>query len=483
MEAVLSIEGLTVDLPPDSERRHAVERLDLRIGRDEILCIVGESGSGKSVTAQSILGLLPKNRLPVSAGAIRYGGEDLLTLSPPALRRLRGASIAMIFQEPMAALNPVLTVGRQIAEAIAAHQLVTRREMHARIEALLDSVGLPDPSSLRRAYPHNLSGGQRQRVMIAMALALSPDLLIADEPTTALDVTTQMQILRLLKSIQAQRHMGILFITHDFGVVAEIADRVAVMRHGCKVEEGDVGQVLTHPVHHYTRALIAAVPRLEATREQLRADAPVVLRSIGLCKTYGSVRTLFRPSRRVVAVDGVDLSVRRGETLGIVGESGSGKSTLARMIVRLIRPDAGRIDFHGTDLSRLSRRGMLPFRRRMQMVFQDPFGSLNPRWTVGDIVAAGPVAHGVPRAAAIRRAAALLELVGLDANAIGRYPHEFSGGQRQRIGIARALALDPELLIADEPVSALDVSVQAQVLALLELASAQAGPGDVADHP
>jgi peptide/nickel transport system ATP-binding protein len=467
-DAVLAIEGLTVTLPEGADRRHAVEDFSLSVGRDEIVCIVGESGSGKSVTAQAILGLLPKGQLRATGGAIRYGGQDLLQLPAPALRRLRGARISMIFQEPMAALNPVLTVGDQIGEAIRAHETVRTPELHHRIELLLASVKLPDPPTLRRVYPHHLSGGQRQRVMIAMALALSPDLLIADEPTTALDVTTQAQILRLLKEIQAQRHMGILFITHDFGVVVEIGDRVAVMRQGRLVEQGPTRQMLDDPQHPYTRSLIAAVPRLTAKRAPPRGDAETVLRITGLAKTYVSARSLFRPARRVVAVDGVSLTIRRGETLGIVGESGSGKSTLARLIVRLIRPDAGVIDFHGTDLRPLSRRALRPFRKRLQMVFQDPFGSLNPRWRVGDIIAAGPVAQGESRAAALRRAAELLELVGLDATSIRRFPHEFSGGQRQRIGIARALALEPELLIADEPVSALDVSVQAQVLDLLE---------------
>ena len=465
-EPVLSIEGLRVELPEGAERKFAVDGLDLRVGHNEIVCLVGESGSGKSVTAQAILGLLPKRMLTVSAGAIRYGGEDLTRLPAEALRRLRGARISMIFQEPMAALNPVLTVGAQIAEAIRAHERVSPSACDMRIEALLDDVGLPDPPLLRRAYPHHLSGGQRQRVMIAMALALAPDLLIADEPTTALDVTTQAQILQLLRRIQAARQMGILFITHDFGVVADIADRVAVMRWGCKVEEGTARQVLKSPAHEYTRGLIAAVPKLAAGPSRMPGDAPVLLEVVGLRKTYAG-RRLFGPARRVAAVDGVDLVLRRGETLGIVGESGSGKSTVARLIVRLIAPDGGSIRFAGTDLAPLGRRALRPFRHRVQMVFQDPFGSLNPRWTVGDIIAAGPVAQGVRRADARARAAEWLQLVGLDASAARRYPHEFSGGQRQRIGIARALALEPELLIADEPVSALDVSVQAQVLALL----------------
>jgi peptide/nickel transport system ATP-binding protein len=415
------------------------------------------------------MGLLPPGRLIASAGVIRYGGDDLLKLPMSQMRRLRGARISMIFQEPMAALNPVKTVGYQIAEAILAHEPMRRAALNARIETLLVQVGLPDPPLLRRAYPHNLSGGQRQRVMIAMALALAPDLLIADEPTTALDVTTQMQILQLLKALQRQRHMAVLFITHDFGVVAEIADRVAVLHRGKKVEEGRTRDVLTTPRHSYTQALIAAVPRLATNRSSVASDgAPVMLRTQALVKTYGLSRSLFRPTRQVRAVSGVSLSIRRGETLGIVGESGSGKTTLARLIVRLFKPDSGVIDFDGADLAPLGRAALRPYRRRIQMVFQDPFGSLNPRWTVGDIIAAGPVAQGLPRREALERAAGLLELVGLEPSAMRRFPHEFSGGQRQRIGIARALAVEPELLVADEPVSALDVSVQAQVLALLD---------------
>ncbi|MGH7153836.1 MAG: ATP-binding cassette domain-containing protein, partial [Acetobacteraceae bacterium] len=378
---VLSIQGLTIDLPPGSDRPHAVQNLDLSVNHGEVVCLVGESGSGKSVTAQSVLGLLPPGRLIVSAGAIRYRDRDVLTLTGTELRRLRGARISMIFQEPMAALNPVVTVGKQIAEAIRTHEWIAKRPLRRRIESLLESVGLPEPALLRRAYPHNLSGGQRQRVMIAMALALSPDLLIADEPTTALDVTTQMQILRLLKQIQSQRQMGILFITHDFGVVAEIADRVAVLRHGVKVEEGPVRQVLTEPTHSYTKTLIAAVPRLVASAPSVPTRAEIVLRTQGLMKTYGLGRRVLRAGRQVRAVHNVDIEIHRGETLGVVGESGSGKTTLARLIVRLLRPDDGTIDFCGTDVAKLGRGALRPFRGRIQMVFQDPFGSLNPRWT------------------------------------------------------------------------------------------------------
>jgi peptide/nickel transport system ATP-binding protein len=328
-------------------------------------------------------------------------------------------------------------------------------------------VGLPDPERLRRAWPHRLSGGQRQRVMIAMALALGPDILIADEPTTALDVTTQAQILALIRRIQAERRMGVLLITHDFGVVAEVADRVAVMQHGRIVEIGPVAQILQAPEHPYTRSLIAAVPRLVAAPKPVLVDAPVVLEAEQVSKTFRQRSWIPGRGTEVAAVRNVSLALRRGETVGIVGESGSGKSTFARCVVRLLDPDGGAIRLDGTDIVKLGRRALRPHRRRIQMVFQDPYASLNPRRRVGDIIAAGPLAHGVPRAEAERRARELLALVGLDAASAGRYPHEFSGGQRQRIGLARALAMQPEVLVADEPVSALDVSVQAQVLALL----------------
>jgi peptide/nickel transport system ATP-binding protein len=327
------------------------------------------------------------------------------------------------------------------------------------VRDLIDAVNLPDPDRIAKSYPHMLSGGQRQRVMIAMALALEPAVLIADEPTTALDVTTQMQILQLIRDIQQRRGTGVLFITHDFGVVAEIADHVAVMQAGRIVEQGDADAVLNRPQHPYTKSLIAAVPHRAASARAAMGGEPVVeLQAVR--KTYAN--------RSKPAVADADLLVRRGETLGLVGESGSGKSTLARCIVRLVQPESGKILFHGQDLRLLSRRGWQPIRRHIQMVFQDPFASLNPRRRVGVIIAEGPMTHGMPRKQAMARARELLALVQLDPSAADRFPHEFSGGQRQRIGIARALALQPELLIADEPVSALDVSVQAQILALLE---------------
>ena len=466
--ALLVVQDLSVALPAWADRAHAVTGLSLELQRNEILCVVGESGSGKSVLARSIMGLLPAPHVRVTAGRVVFDGENLLEAAPARLRAIRGARIAMIFQEPMTALNPLMTIGRQIDEMVEIHLSLPRREREARIVALLEEVRLDDPQRIMRAYPHELSGGQRQRAMIAMALILEPAILIADEPTTALDVTTQAQILALVKELQRKHQTGVLFITHDFGVVAEIADRVAVMQHGILVEHGAAEQVLNRPQHPYTRSLIAAVPALAPRKRLETEEPPVFLEARGLTKSFGSGPSWFsRKDRRVHAVKAVDLAVRRGRTLGLVGESGSGKSTLARCIIRLIEPDAGSIRLGGVDLSLLSRRQLRPHRKHIQMVFQDPFGSLNPRLTVVQLIAQGPMTHGVPKDAALAIARDLLKLVRLDPAAADRFPHEFSGGQRQRIGIARALALKPDVLVADEPVSALDVSVQAQVLHLL----------------
>jgi peptide/nickel transport system ATP-binding protein len=467
-EPLLSIEGLTVDLPPNADRPHAVEDVTLTLHRDEILCVVGESGSGKSVMSRAVLGLYPSRHVRPSAGRIMYRGENLLAVSPEALRALRGNRIAMIFQEPMTALNPVMTIGRQIDEVLERHGFGAPKARRERVLELLAAVKLPDPAQVLRVYPHQLSGGQRQRAMIAMALSLEPDVLIADEPTTALDVTTQAQILALIKEIQSRQRMGVLFITHDFGVVAEIADSIAVMQAGRVVEHGPAEQILGRPTEPYTRALLAAVPRLTPVARKQFAGGPVVLEVKNLTKTYRTGGGIFGGrGRSVDALRSVSFSLRRGETLGIVGESGSGKSTVARCVTRLLDPDAGEVRLDGIDIARLGRRALRPLRRRMQMVFQDPYGSLNPRRTVGQLIAEGPIVHGEPAASAYRRALELLELVGLDPKSAGRFPHEFSGGQRQRVGLARALALEPGILIADEPVSALDVSVQAQVLRLI----------------
>ncbi|MDA9406341.1 ABC transporter ATP-binding protein [Bradyrhizobium sp. CCBAU 45384] len=466
VEPILSIEQLTLALPAGADRTFAVEDVSLALHAREILCVVGESGSGKSVCASAAMGLLPHAIRPV-AGAIRFEGRDLLRLAPAEWRTLRGRRIAMIFQEPMTALNPVIRIGGQIMESFEAHEQLTPPERQERVRALLEEVGLRDPERIIHSYSHQLSGGQRQRAMIAMALALEPSVLVADEPTTALDVTTQAQILRLIRDIQQRRGMAVLFITHDFGVVADIADRVAVMEKGRVVEQGPVEDVLTRPRDPYTRRLLAAVPGGVPPQRTPVKDEPIACATIGLAKTYrGS--GWFRAQTDVAAVKDVSFEIRRGETLGLVGESGSGKSTIGRLVMRLTDADAGVVRIGELDFSKAHGARLRAARKHIQMVFQDPFASLNPRRRVGRIIADGPIAHGVPPAQAFTRAEELLALVGLDPAAVRRFPHEFSGGQRQRIGIARALALDPEVLVADEPVSALDVSVQAQVLALLE---------------
>ncbi len=464
--AILRVEDLTVDLPSSADRVHAVREVSFDLRKGEILCIVGESGSGKSVTAQAAMGLLPPEVQP-SKGRILFENRDVLTMSRPELRSLRGSRMSMIFQEPMTALNPVMRVGDQIREVFRYHAVRDRREQDKRAVELFEAVGLPDPRHLMHSYPFQLSGGQRQRVMIAMALALDPALLIADEPTTALDVTTQAQILRLVKRLQRERDMGVLFITHDFGVVAEIADRVGVMEQGRLVELDTVAKVLKDPQAPYTRKLIGAVPRLVPPPPRDFESGGEILSCRSLDKVYKSRKGLFFKGREVHAAHQVTFSIRSGETLGLVGESGSGKSTVGRCLVRLIEADGGEILYDGADIRPLKGAALRPYRKSVQMIFQDPYASLNPRHKVGRIISDGPVIHGLSREKAMERARELLRLVHLDPSAVDRYPHEFSGGQRQRIGIARALALEPKLIVADEPVSALDVSVQAQVLDLL----------------
>jgi peptide/nickel transport system ATP-binding protein len=463
--SVLDVKNLTIRLPIGGDRPEAVSDVSFTVEKQEILCLVGESGSGKSVIAQAVMGLLPKT-LPVSGGKVSLEGEDLLAAGERRLRELRGARMSMIFQEPMTALNPVMRCGTQIDEVLAIHTREDDGARKKRILQLLREVALPDPGRIVASYPHQLSGGQRQRIMIAMALALEPALLIADEPTTALDVTTQAQILNLVLELQKKHGMGVLFITHDFGVVAEIAHRVAVLREGRLVELGAKLEVLQRPQHDYTRMLIRAVPTLEPHARDTRAEAPVVLETRQLSKTYGT-RGWFGPRREVRAAAEVSLEVRKGQTLGIVGESGSGKSTVARCIVRLIEPSGGEIRLQGRDIAALRPGKLRPLRSKIQIVFQDPYRSLNPRRSVGEAIIEGPVNYGMPRSAALERARRLLALVQMDPASLDRYPHQFSGGQRQRICIARALAMEPELLVADEAVSALDVSVQAQVLGLL----------------
>ncbi|HZR85825.1 MAG TPA: ABC transporter ATP-binding protein [Bradyrhizobium sp.] len=472
--AAVSIKNLKIALPPGADRAHAVDGVSFDLLPGKILCVVGESGSGKSMCAHALLGLLPEN-VRAEAGQIVFEGEDLLKLDDAGWRKLRGRHIAMVFQEPMTALNPLMRIGEQIAEMFEAHNLLSLKERRQRALGLLREVGLPDPERSMRAYPHQLSGGQRQRAMIAMALALEPAVLVADEPTTALDVTTQAQILKLIRELQRRRNMAVMFITHDFGVVAEIADSVVVLQHGKVVEQGAADDVLLRPQAPYTRALLAAVPSMQPPPRALLNNRSKAVEVIGLDKTYVSSGGWFQPERRVQAAKEVNFAILQGETVGLVGESGSGKSSVARLIMRLIEPDRGTVRVGEADFTAMSGQELRSARSRIQMIFQDPFASLNPRRKIGSIITGGPIAHGKDPKAAREHARELLELVGLNANALERYPHEFSGGQRQRIGIARALALEPDVIVADEAVSALDVSVQAQVLKLLEDLKARLG--------
>ncbi|MFD1198079.1 ABC transporter ATP-binding protein [Brucella gallinifaecis] len=466
---VLEIQNLQIALPKGADRPFALQDLTLSIKPGEIVCLVGESGSGKSLSAGAIMRLLPEPHVRVTNGSIRLEGTDLFSLNETEMKKLRGNRIGMIFQEPMTALNPQKTVGWQIDEVLRLHTSLNRKERRAAVLDMLDEVKIPDPESAYNAYPHQISGGQRQRVMIAMALILKPRLIIADEPTTALDVTTQAQILKLIRDLQREHNTGILFITHDFGVVAEIADRVAVLRLGELVEEGPAGEVLNHPQHPYTKALIASVPALTPPAVKTSVESqPVILKAENLYKTFKAQGGFFSGKRRAVpAVKDLSFILRQEETLGVVGESGSGKTTVSRIVTRLLEADSGRVDVNGRDFLSATAREVRNMRKDIQMVFQDPMASLNPRRRVVDLIAQGPIVHGVPKKQAHEKARELLELVELSPAAADRFPHEFSGGQRQRIGIARALALEPRIIVADEPVSALDVSVQAQVLRLL----------------
>ncbi len=445
----------------------AVKRVSFALNRGETLALVGESGSGKSVSALSILQLLPYPHARHPGGSIRLRGEELLGAAPGRLREVRGNQIAMVFQEPMTSLNPLHSIEKQIGETLWLHKGLSGAKRRLRILELLDLVGLPDAAHRLNALPHELSGGQRQRVMIAMALANDPDILIADEPTTALDVTIQAQILKLLKELQTKFGMAILFITHDLGIVRKMADRVCVMRAGEVVETSTVADIFANPRHPYTRQLLAAEPKGEPPPEV--DDAPEVAASEGLKVWFPLKRGLLgRVVDHVRAVDGVSASVREGQTLGVVGESGSGKTTFGLALLRLLSSQ-GAIRFGGQRIDGLPNKTLRPLRKGMQIVFQDPFGSLSPRLSVGEIVEEGLLVHGLAgdRAARRDRIAQALEEVGLDPATQDRYPHEFSGGQRQRIAIARALALQPRLLVLDEPTSALDVSVQAQIVDLL----------------
>ncbi|MDB5514588.1 MAG: transporter related, partial [Tardiphaga sp.] len=445
----------------------AVDHISFEIRRGECVALVGESGSGKSVSALSILKLLPYPTASHPSGSIHFKGRELIDLSERDIRSIRGNDISIIFQEPMTSLNPLHTIEAQIGEILLLHGGLRGTMARARILELLTQVGIPDPETRLKSYPHQLSGGQRQRVMIAMALANEPDLLIADEPTTALDVTVQAQILALLAEIRARLGMSLLFITHDLGIVRRIADVVCVMNDGKIVEQGPVEQVFTSPKHSYTRALLAAEPKPDPAPP--RPDAAVVMSASDLKVWFPVKRGLLRSTvGHIKAVDGVSLAVRKGETLGVVGESGSGKTTLGLALLRLIS-SRGPIVFLGKDIQGLPFKEMRPFRRDMQIVFQDPFGALSPRMSVGDIVAEGLSVHQPSLSAADREARVVKALtdVGLKPDVRFRYPHEFSGGQRQRISIARAAVLEPSFLVLDEPTSALDMLFQAQMVDLL----------------
>ncbi|MFC4626133.1 ABC transporter ATP-binding protein [Daeguia caeni] len=460
---VLDVDNLVVTLPSGTP---VLRNVSFDIRKGETVCLVGESGSGKSVTSLTAMGLLPKNALQVKSGAIRLNGQDLLQLSPSEMKKMRATRISMIFQEPMTALNPVMRVGEQITEVLDIHTTMSAAEKRAKVINIMEQVHLPDVERIYQSYPHQLSGGQRQRIMIAMALILEPVVLIADEPTTALDVTTQKQILSLIAELQEKHGTAVLFITHDMGVVAEIADRVCVMRSGEIVERGTIRQVLSDPQQQYTRDLLASVPSLipRPARELRKREAVIEVRDLGMTYRSGG---LFSRKPGVKASREVSFTLQPGRTLGIVGESGSGKTTVARSIMRLIEPTEGEIIVDGQDIAHLGKRAMKPFRKKLQVVFQDPFRSLNPRWTIEQSLTEGPLNYGVPYEEAVAEAKRLLKIVSLPEDALKRYPHQFSGGQRQRIAIARAVALRPDILVADEAVSALDVSVQAQVLELL----------------
>jgi len=466
-KTLLSVRDLSIAFGSGAREVLAVDKVSFDVAAGETLALVGESGSGKSVTALSVMKLLPYPAAHHPSGSIKFKGHELLTMKENQIRKVRGNDITIIFQEPMTSLNPLHTIEKQIGEILLIHQGLTGDKARNRIIDLLDQVGIVDPAARLGSYPHQLSGGQRQRVMIAMALANEPDLLIADEPTTALDVTVQAQILKLLKETQKRLGMSMLFITHDLGIVRKLADRVCVMNRGKIVERGDVERVFTAPEHPYTRALLAAEPKPDPA--PLRPDAPILMRTDDLKVWFPIKRGVMRKVvGHIKAVDGISIELHKGETLGVVGESGSGKTTLGLAILRLISSE-GPVVFMGETIQGLKFKQMRPFRRNMQVVFQDPYGSLSPRMSVSDIVEEGLWVHHphLSRRECEQRVVEALKDVGLDPETRFRYPHEFSGGQRQRIALARALVLEPTFIVLDEPTSALDMLIQAQMVDLL----------------
>ncbi len=499
MESLLEVKNLTVDFHTEDSSVRAVNDVSFLVPKGKTIGLVGESGSGKSVTSLCAMGLLASPPGKITDGEILFEGKNLLALSESEMRKIRGNRISMIFQEPMTSLNPVFTVGYQIVEALRLHQKMGKKEAWEKATDLLNEVGIPDPKKRVTAYPHEMSGGQRQRVMIAMAIACEPDLLIADEPTTALDVTIQKQILELLARLQSQYGMSMLFITHDLGVIGDIADEVIVMYKGNLVEQGTAQNIFKNPKHPYTKGLLACRPSLEKNYNRLatitdfmgadgkeksfdeaslglRGDRPLATEEKALLeiknikKYYPLKSSWFGGGKEFVkAVDDVSLNVYKGRTLGLVGESGCGKTTLGRTVLRLIEPTDGKIIYDGTDVTSLDKSAMRKMRRKLQIIFQDPYASLNPRMTVGSAIMEPMAIHGLGanKKERLDKAAVLMEKVGLETKFLNRYPHEFSGGQRQRVCIARALAVEPEFIICDESVSALDVSIQAQILNLL----------------
>ena len=500
-KVALEVKNLSVEFDVRGQKVNAVSDVSWNVKKGETLAIVGESGSGKSVSALAILKLIPNPPGKITSGSIFFEGENIIKTSDAEIRNIRGKKISMIFQEPMTSLNPLMTIGKQISEVLDRHFKLSKKETYQKAKNILDIVQIPDSKRWLNGYPHEMSGGMRQRVMIAMALVCEPTVLIADEPTTALDVTIQAQILGLIKKLQKDIGMSVVFITHDMGVVAEIADRVVVMLGGKKVEEGNVNEIFHNPKHPYTKSLLAVVPRLGSMRgrslpakfsnldikrtegddvietnnnelidikDNVRKLEPPILEIENLTTRF-SIKSSFGFSKgNVHAVEGIDLLLLQGETIGIVGESGCGKSTLGKSIMRLVEPYSGKIKVRGKDIISLSKKDMFPIRKDVQIVFQDPYSSLNPRLTVGQIVSEGMKLHKVCHETEIKdKLIEVFKRVGLSEVHINNYPHEFSGGQRQRIGIARALALSPSIIIADEAVSALDVSIQAQVINLM----------------